>query len=393
VFIALLARRLRHSPRGALRTLLPLTAAGVVACAQFVVLRVAWLTNWSQPLGALDWVGRASLLAVPAAIAIGIASVRRHRGPLGDLVVELGTAKPHEIRAALARAIGDPSLQLALWLPDQQRYVDENGATVALDQETPGRAVTLVGPERQPLAALIHDASLAGQQPLLEAAGSATRIALENARLHAELRSQLAELRASRARIVAAGDAERRRLERDLHDGAQQRLLALGLALQLLKDNQQDPQLLAEAQTELNAALSELRRLARGIHPAILTDQGLPAAVGSLIDRSAIPVSHQIGERRYPPQIESATYFVVAEALANIIKHARARSAHVSIMHSDGRLAIDVSDDGCGGAQPAAGTGLQGLTDRVGALDGTLSILTRNGHGTTIHVEIPCASS
>jgi signal transduction histidine kinase len=392
-FIGLLARRLRDSPPGALRTLLPLAAVGVVVCTQFIALRIAWLTDWAQPLGALDWISRASLVAVPAAIAIGVASVRRHRGPLGDLIVELGTAQPNEIRAALARTIGDPSLQLALWLPDQQHYVDENGATVALEEPGPDRAVTLVGPDEQPLAALVHDATLAGQRELLEAAGSAARIALENARLHAELRSQLAELHASRARIVAAGDAERRRLERDLHDGAQQRLLALGLALQLLKDNHGDQQLLAEAQGELTAALGELRRLARGIHPAILTDHGLPAAVGSLIDRAAIPVSAQIGGERYPSQIESAAYFVVSEALANVAKHAHARSARVSIARQDGRLAIDVSDDGCGGARPAAGSGLQGLADRVGALDGTLSIQTIAGEGTTIHAEIPCASS
>lgn len=392
-FMGLLARRLRQSPPGALRTLFPLVAAGFFAGAQFLVLRIAWLIDWQQPLGTLNWMGRAGLVAVPVAIAIGVATIRRHRGPLGDLMVELGTARPGEIQAALSRTVGDASLELALWLPDQKQYVNEDGATVRIDQSAPGRAVTLIGSAQQPLAALIHDTNLVGQRSLLEAAGTAARIALENARLHAELQAQLGTLRASRARIVAAGDAERRRVERDLHDGAQQRLLALGLALQLLRDDGADAQLLAEAEDELQAALRELRQLARGIHPAILTDQGLRPAISSLVDRAAIPIDAQICDGRYPEAVESAAYFVVSEALANIAKHAAAQAASVTVRQHNGRLVIEVSDDGCGGAEPAAGSGLQGLIDRVGALDGTLSIRTGNRAGTTIHAELPCGSS
>ena len=208
-------------------------------------------------------------MIVPAAILLGIAKIRRDCGPLGDLVVELAAARPGEIRAALARAVGDPS-SLALWLPNRRHYVTELCATLTLDPPPPGRALTAIGP----LAVLVHDPVLIDQRPLLEAAGSAARLALENARLNAELRAQLAELRESRARIVAAGDAARRHLERDLHDGAQQRLLALGLALQLLREHRGDPQLLEDAETELQAALHELRELARGIHPAILAATG-----------------------------------------------------------------------------------------------------------------------
>jgi signal transduction histidine kinase len=301
-------------------------------------------------------------------------------------------ARPDEIRAALARAVGDPSLELALWLPDERQFVDENGSAVTLDRGSPDRAVTMVGPEQQPLAALVHDASLVGQRPLLEAAGSAGRLALENARLHARLRAQLSELQESRARIVAAGDAERRRLERDLHDGAQQRLLALGLALQLLRADHGDPQLLAEAESELQGALRQLRELARGIHPAILTDRGLTAAVGSLIDRASLPITARVSAARYPQPLESAAYFVVSEALANVTKHAHARSATVSIAPRNGGLVVEVSDDGCGGAKPSAGSGLEGLADRVGALDGRLTITSAQGAGTTIRAEIPCAS-
>jgi signal transduction histidine kinase len=232
-----------------------------------------------------------------------------------------------------------------------------------------------------------------GQRPLLEAAGSAARLALENARLHAELRAQLSELSASRARIVAAADTERRRLERDLHDGAQQRLLALGLALQLLADNRDDPELLAEARAELQAALHELRELARGIHPAILTDEGLKAAIGSLIDRSPIPITAQVTDTRYPPPIESAAYFVASEALANIAKHAHAHSATVTVAQRNGRLVVEIADDGHGGANAARGGGLEGLADRIGALNGWLTIHSSADAGTMIRTEIPCASS
>jgi signal transduction histidine kinase len=341
--------------------------------------------------GNFDWLSRANLFVLPLAILIGVATSRRHRGPLGDLVVELGAARPAEVRGLLARAVGDPSLELAPWLPEQRRFVDEHGSTVDLGRDLPGRAVTLIGPEQQPLAAVIHDASLIDQRPLLEAAGAAARLALENARLQAELRAQLAELQQSRARLVAAGDSERRRLERDLHDGAQQRLLALGLALQLLRDKNGDPQLLTEAEGELQAALSELRELARGIHPAILTDQGLSAAIGTLVDRGTVPTITRISDKRYSPAVESDAYFIVAEALTNISKHANARSATITVARHNGALVVEVSDDGAGGAKPETSGGLQGLADRVGALNGRLTIDSAPGTGTTIRAEIPCA--
>jgi signal transduction histidine kinase len=307
-------------------------------------------------------------------------------------VVELNSTPAGEVGPALARTLGDPSLTLALWLPDRQMFVDERGAVVSLPEGVPGRAVTVIGPETEPLAAIVHDERLLGQRRLLEAAGSAAKLALENTRLQAELRSQLAELKASRSRIVSAADAERRRVERDLHDGAQQRLLALGLALQMLRDRGGDPELLGEADAELQAALAELRDLARGVHPAILTEQGLAAAIRSLVDRTAIRVTADLQEERYPQEVETAAYFLVSEAVANIVKHAGATSAVVSVGRLNGRLVVEVSDDGCGGAT-ASGSGLQGLADRVGALDGRLTIDSEQGRGTIIRAEIPCASS
>jgi hypothetical protein len=357
-FVALLLRRLRQAPPGARMTLLPLGFAVVFAVSEFIAQRVVWLGGWQSPLGALDRVDQANTLILPAAIFLGIAIVRRRRGPLGDLVVELGSAPPGEVRAALARTLGDPTLELGLWLPDGRAFVDEQGEPLEVSASAPGRAVTLVGPEREPLAALVHDERLLGQKPLLEAAGSAARLALENTRLQAQLRAQLAELRASRLRIVGAGDAERRRLERDLH-----------------------------------TALHELRDLARGIHPSILSEQGLGAAVRSLTARAQIPIRTRIDDERYPQAIETAAYFVVAEALANIGKHAQARSAEVLIARHNGQVVIEVSDDGQGGADSHTGGGLQGLADRVGALEGTLTIASEPGTGTTIRAEIPCASS
>jgi signal transduction histidine kinase len=389
-FLMLIARRLRDSSPAARRTLLPLVLAGGFAAAEFIVLHAAFLTDWTRVLGALEWVDRLTLLVVPVALFAGLATIRRHRGPLGDLLVELRDARPDQIEPALARAVGDRSLKLALWLPDEQRYVDCNGAPITVHTEQAGRAVTVVGPGQEPVAAIVHDASLVEQRALLVAAGSAASLAFENARLTAKLRAQLAELRASRARIVSAGDAERKRLERDLHDGAQQRLLAAGLALQMLADDHGDAALLTEARSELQAGLRDLRELARGIHPAILTAQGLPAAVRSLADRAPVPISVAVADGRHPEPVESAAYFVVSEAFANIAKHAHARSAAVSIERADGHLIVTIRDDGRGGAQSDGGGGLRGLADRVGALNGRMIVESPPGEGTVVKAEIPC---
>jgi len=391
-FVWLLVRRLAAAPAGARVTLLPLGFAVLFATAEFVAQRIVTLGGWQAPFGVLDWLDRGNALVLPLAILVGLAEIRRRRGPLGDLVVELRTAQPGEVRLALARTLGDPTLELALWLPDRNSFVREDGTPIDPQASGERRTVTTIGPAAEPLAAIVHDERLLGQRTLLEAAGSAAHLALENARLQAELRAQLVELNASRSRILAAADAERRRLERDLHDGAQQRLLALGLALQLLRERADDPALLEQAHAELQQALRELRDLARGIHPTILTEQGLGAAVRSLADRAPIAVSVHADEDRYASSIEAAVYFLVAEALANVVKHAQTGAAIVSLERRDGRLVVDVSDDGRGGATAAADGGLQGLVDRIAAVGGTLTITSGHGAGTTLHAEIPCGS-
>ena len=222
-------------------------------------------------------------------------------------------------------------------------------------------------------------------------------LTLENERLDAELRAKVAELRASRSRIVEAGYEQRRRLERDLHDGAQQRLMALGINLRLVRERiEGDPQeaadLLDASMQELNEATAELRELGRGIHPAVLTDRGLKAALKGLAGRSPVSVELiETPEDRLPSSVESAIYFVVAEALTNVARYAEAQSANVSVVRGNGQVEVRVSDDGVGGADPELGSGLSGLSDRIAALDGSLHVTSLVGEGTTVRAKIPCA--
>jgi signal transduction histidine kinase len=398
IFLALLVRKLVRSSPGGRRIILPLSVVAFLAGAEFVA-HIA--LNGSPDSPSTDttwfWITTLVMLAIPLSLGLGLLRSRSGRSAVADLVVELERTPPGFVREALARTLGDPSLELALWLPERRSYVDTQGRTLDLPSSGPDRAVTVLGPSDAPVAALLHDPVLLERRGLLEAAGAAVRLALENERLQAELRAKLAELRASRTRIVQTGDDERRRLERNLHDGAQQRLLGLGLALQLARaqlgaDANGAAELLTEAEDELRAALDELRELARGIHPAILTDQGLGAALRSLAERSPVPVTiialpdEQLGE-----SIEAAAYFLVSESLANCVKYAHASAVRVSVRRRDGQAVVDIDDNGVGGADPSRGSGLRGLADRVHALDGELQLESAAGDGTHLHAEIPCA--
>jgi signal transduction histidine kinase len=333
-------------------------------------------------------------VAVPGCFLLGLLRERLAYSGVSDMLRDLDTradlAQP-DVTSALARALGDPTLQVAF--PMGERLVDVHGSTVTPPGDR-ARSTTPVGEAFQPLAVLIHDPTLDDEPELLVAAGSAARLALDNARLHAEVIAQLAEVRASRSRIIAAADEARRRLERDLHDGAQQRLLAIGLALQLLRtqlaDNPAAADLLAEAELELAAALRELRELAAGIHPAILTDQGLRPALLTLASRCPVPLT-VLGEDpgRLPEPIESTAYFCTTEAVTNAVKHARATAISITMHRTAGILALTVSDDGVGGADPT-GSGLRGLADRVAALDGQLTIDSPPRCGTRLTLKLPC---
>lgn len=338
-------------------------------------------------------------IAIPIAVVFVILRARMARAAVADLVVELGRAPtPARLRDALANALGDPSLQVAYWSPTQARFVDSAGEAVELPDAGTGRAATMLERNGVQEAAIIHDAALLEEPGLIASVASAMRLAVENDRLTAEVEAQLTEVRASRTRIVEAGDAERRRIERDLHDGAQQRLVSLSLALRLARNalgesgNPAVLRSLDRAADDARTALAELRDLALGIHPLILTEAGLGEAVESLADRSTMEVVVNVGRERFPSVVEVAAYFVVSEALANVAKYANASKAMVRIRRLGDHLDIEVSDDGIGGADPRSGSGLRGLADRLAALDGTIAIESPEGGGTRISARIPTSS-
>jgi signal transduction histidine kinase len=345
-----------------------------------------------EPQKGLEWLSEAMLATVPFGFLAGLLRTRlAHGTAVSELVGRLGEAPGEdELRTALADALGDPSVRLAYWLPESERFVDAGGRPVTLP-ETGWTAVDVHG---RRVAAIVHDPQLADEPQLVRTVGAAAALALENQRLAAELRARIEELRASRARLVEAADAERRRLERDLHDGAQSRLVALALQLRLLRNKLDDqPELTAmldESAAELDASLEELRELARGIHPAVLTDRGLEAALQALASRAPVPVEIAYAPpSELPPPVETAIYFVAAEALTNVAKYARARRATVSVTHGDGTVVVEVSDDGRGGAHFAGGSGLRGLADRVAALDGRLELDSPPQGGTRLRAELP----
>jgi signal transduction histidine kinase len=385
-----LYRAYATASRATRRSIGPVVATATVITCTSWVYAYALLTDDFGALSTLSWVQIGGGFVAALTALFGLAVTRRGRGSVADLVLDLERVGPGGVRKALSHAVGDPTLELALWLPERRAWSDESGNEVLLPTGS-GRAVTAVGDD---LAVMIHDPVLLDQPALLEAAGSAARLALENERLHAELRAQLAELRDSRARIVRAGDEERRRLERDLHDGAQQRLLGIGVALRLLRsrvdDNPETQELLDETDAEVQAALRELRELARGIHPAVLADQGLAPALRTLVARTSIDVRVDVADERLEPHLETAIYFVVSEALANVTKHASASRAWVTIARRNGRVVVEVRDDGVGGAELMSGSGLRGMVDRIGALDGRLDVESPPNEGTRLRAEIPC---
>jgi signal transduction histidine kinase len=341
---------------------------------------------------ALDFASQAAVATIPFGFLVGLLRTRLAQGAaVSELVARVGQAPEEaELRAALAHALGDPTLALAYWLPDAGRFVDAAGR----DVEMPEGGWTDVELQGRRIAAIVHDPALSEERDLVRAAGAAAALALENQRLSAELRARIEDLRGSRARIVEAGDTARRRLERDLHDGAQSRLVALALKLRLARmrvdDDSEAATLLDESSTELQDSLNELRELARGLHPVVLTDRGLPAAVRILADRAPVPVAiAALPTERLPMPVETAVYFVVSEALANVAKYAQASTATVSITRNATRVTVEVSDDGTGGADIDGGSGLRGLADRVAALDGRLEIHSPPGAGTRLRAEIP----
>jgi signal transduction histidine kinase len=399
LLLVLVLRRWHLASGPSRRSLAPIAVAGTVTTAIFLANSISIMLRIPNGPGSLvfavDAVGRALL---PFGFLVGLLRLRMARIAMADLVTELGELPaPERLRDALAAALGDPSLAVGYWSPAAGAYLAADASVVPIPADEAVRAVTRLERNGRPVAAIVHDPALGEDPGLVAAVGAAVRLTVENERLTAEVESQLEEVRASRARIVEAGDTERRRVERNLHDGAQQRLVALTLALRRARatlgeggDDAVRTNLDAAA-AEAGAALAELRELARGIHPQILTETGLSAAVDSLADRSPVGVSVEISADRYASAVESAAYFVISEGLANVAKYAHASHAIVRTSWHDQALAIEIEDDGIGGADPAIGTGLRGLADRLAALDGTLRVHSPDGGGTRLVARIPSA--
>lgn len=333
----------------------------------------------------------------PLAFLVGLLQARLARSSVGDLLIELrAEPAPGALEGALARTLRDPSLRLAYWLPEFGSYGDLEGRAVELPRDEGEQAVTLIERNGVRVAALIHDPSLRDERELLEAVTAAAGIALENARLQAELRARLEELQGSRARILEAGREERQRLERNLHDGAQQRLIALSLELSLLEEQLRDDpgaaERLALARSEIAESLEELREVARGLHPAVVTGHGLEVALEQLAAKASVPVRLTVDVgTRLSEALEVAAYYLVSECLANVGKYAGASWVSVDVTRRERDVVVEVVDDGIGGADETRGSGLRGLADRVEALGGKLRVWSPDGRGTRVRAEIPCA--
>jgi signal transduction histidine kinase len=393
---AVLAARRRGGGRPLRHSLDLLIDAFGIALVAISVLLIASIFEPAE----METIRRAAYAVIgiaPFAFLFALLRARLARTGLGDLFVELRSdLQPAALRAALSRALGDPSLTLAYWLPQFRSWADLDGRALALPAAGSGRTTTLIEREGAHVAALLHDPALTDEPELLDAVTAAAGIALEHGRLQVELKARVEELRGSRLRILDAGQEERKRLERNLHDGAQQRLVALSLELSLLEERlASDPDTKAQigqARGEIAASLEELREIARGLHPAVVSAHGLAVALERLATRAPVPISLtvEVGGR-LPEAPEVAVYYLVAEALANVGKYAQASSVSVQVSRSNGQVVVEIADDGIGGADTEQGSGLRGLADRVEALDGSLRVWSPSGGGTRVRAEIPCA--
>jgi signal transduction histidine kinase len=393
--VAILALRRRGEPRPPRRSVELLTDSFLLALVMIALL----FTAGAFDAPGFETIRRATLVVLgltPIAFLSGLLGAHLARSAVGELFVELrSNPAPADLRDALAHALRDPSLELAYWLPQFGSYVDVAGRVATPPDDDVRRRTTLIVREGERVAALVHDPILDDEPELLDAVTAAAGIALENGRLHAEIGARLEELRGSRARVLDAGQQERQRLERNLHDGAQQRLIALSLELGLLEarlDSDPTARLrLKRARREIALSLEELRAVARGIHPAVVSAHGLAVALEQLAARAAVPVRLTVElDDRLPERLEVAAFYVVSESLANIGKHAHASAATIGVTRENQQVIVEIVDDGVGGADTEHGSGLRGLADRVEALDGTFRIWTSLGTGTRVRAELPC---
>jgi signal transduction histidine kinase len=342
--------------------------------------------------GPLLLVYEVALCALAGGLLAGLLLAPWQRTAIADLVVELGEARSGTLRGELSRALGDPSLEIGYWLPDRAVFIDAESRTLALPTPGSGRSVTVVERQGQPVAALVHDPAVLEDPGLLEAVASAAQLAASNARLQAEVQARVVELAASRRRILAARDEERRRLEHRLRERAERRLGELADMLDRSRRSGSGERArgqIARAEEQLARTLEELRRLAHGLHPRVLSEHGLAGALEAVARDLSLPVHIKVTGHQVPERVAVAAYFVCAEALANVAKHAAAAHVAVAVTASEDRVKVEIADDGVGGADPARGSGLRGLADRVETLGGTLLVESTPGHGTRLAAEIP----
>ena len=393
VLAVVLSRRWLAASKPLRRALLPVLA-GAASLLLGASLNALDKVGVSAPV--VRWLLLLAFIAVPVAVMGGVIRSRLARAGVSTLVLDLrADPSPEELRLSMARALGDPSLEVAYWLPKHAHYADGAGHPVNVDTGGRGRSTTTIDRGGVPIAALLHDASLDDEPELLSSVAAAAGIALENGQLHAELHARLEDLQGLQTQAMEAGATERKRLERNLHDGTQQRLIALSIELTLLERRiGADPDVaarLAHARNELAASLAELREIGRGAHPAVLT-HGLPTALRTVTEVCAVParLKVDVGDR-LPEPVEAAAYYVVSESLANVGKHADASEVSVDVFRAGTALVVEVTDDGVGGADPDKGSGLRGLHDRVQALGGTMRVSGPLLGGTMIRAEIPYA--
>jgi signal transduction histidine kinase len=398
--VALLYHRRRSAPATLRPILLPVRVWATVTAVLLIAFLVAGIVD-PRAAGVIGMVYVGSGVILPLAILLGLVLERMFMGEaLARLVRQFAVSPGRDPQAIIAEATGDPSLQIACRRPGSGRYVDSSGAPVTVPDDSGERGVSWLRRDGLPVAAVICDSDLCDQEPFIQAIGAAALIRLERAQLEADLAASTAELGASRLRLLESADAERRRLERDLHDGVQQQLLGLRLKLDLAAETiKSDPaageRMLALVGRQIDDLLGNLRSLARGIYPTVLAERGLPDAIRSAARRSPVPVTvraRDIG--RYPDDVEVAVYFCCLEALQNVAKHAGAGvSAAVTLSERDGSVVFEVCDRGAGFDTRTVerGSGLTNLQDRVEALGGSLTITSVVGEGTTVKGQVPAA--
>ncbi|HZQ64962.1 MAG TPA: hypothetical protein VFA66_07030 [Gaiellaceae bacterium] len=367
-------------------------AAGALA----LVLAGGSIARLSSPAGGAIYpaglVYDGALCALAVWLLVDLLAAPWERAAVTDLIVEVGERRGGTLRGSLARALGDPTLEVGYWLPEAGTYVDDRGRPLPLPAVDSGRAATLVERDGNPVAALLHDPAVLDDPGLADAAAAAARLASSHERLRTEVRAQIAELRASRRRLLRVADDERERLERRLREGAEARLAGVERRLRLAHEAADDAATrdgIARAQAQVEQALAELHELARGLHPRALSELGLAGALAGLAERAPLPVQVEIETGDLPPEVAATAYFVCSEGLANVAKYSGASRAVLRVVRRGGRLAVEVDDDGAGGADPSRGWGLRGLGDRVDALGGRLEVESPAGGGTRLRAELP----